>query len=178
MTNFREDERVRGEEAQVYLADYSVISTGTVAVGRRRVENTGIITISIGKTALSHYLFLVDDAAGDNGFFPTGTVFNGPAHANSDWGFWGSPQFLSMVSTACDGAWYWDKKYKKTFIKGDSLPPDTVPYFAQGFKRNHPKVDLPTTVLSQERAALGLAPANLSQISDTERATAVGLTKG
>lgn len=173
--NFREDERVRSENSQMYLAEYKVVATGTVPNGRRRVENKGSLSMQIGRVPLSHHLFLVDDAEGSNGFFPTGSVFNGPVHANRNWGFWGSPRFLGLVTTSSDGAYYYNKKYEKTWVKGDSLPPDTVPYFAQGFQRNQPLAELPTSVLSQERAALGLPPGSTAALTDSERAKALGL---
>jgi type II secretory pathway pseudopilin PulG len=150
---------------QTYVADYTITSTGSVLNGRRRVEDKGSLTIPIGRGSLSQYLFLVDDAQGDRGFFPTGSVFNGPVHANENWGFWGRPQFLDTASTSQDGAYYWSLSSRdgcsgaqRLWIAGDSRPPCTVPLFSQGFTRNADEIELPTTSLSQQRAALGLNP--------------------
>ena len=150
---------------QEYVADYTITSTGSVHNGRRRVEDKGSLTIPIGRGSLSQYLFLVDDAQGDRGFFPTGSVFNGPVHANENWGFWGRPQFLDTASTSEDGAYYWSLSYYdgcagwgKEWVSGVSRPPCTVPQFDKGFTRNADEIELPTTSLSQQRAALGLNP--------------------
>lgn len=104
--NFRGGTRSRS--SQTYLVDYRVVSTGTAADGVRRVEDLGVLEIQLGKPSLSQYLFLVDNAQGNNGFFPTGTVFNGPVHANGNWGFWGKPVFMDTVTTAADGAYFWN----------------------------------------------------------------------
>ncbi len=155
---------VRTNSAQTYLADYTVLATAEVHGARRRVEDRGYLQIQIGRPSLSQWLFLVDDAGGWNGFFPTGTVFNGPVHANENWGFWGQPIFTDVASTAADGAVFWSLSgdgcsgAQKVWIQGDSRPPCTVPIFQKGFVRNAPYIRLPTSAVSQERAALGLDP--------------------
>lgn len=159
--NFRGGTRSR--TSQTYLVDYRVVSTGTAGDGVRRVEDLGVLEIQLGKPSLSQYLFLVDNAQGTNGFFPTDTVFNGPVHANSNWGFWGKPVFMDTVTTAADGAYFWNaggtcSGGNPTYVRGDSRPPCTVPDFRKGFTRSAPRVDLPTTALSQQRAALGMDP--------------------
>ncbi len=150
--------------AQTYTAEYQVTSTASVNRARRRVSSKGYMKIQIGRPSLSQWLFLVDDAGGSSGFFPTGSVFNGPVHANHNWGFWGQPLFKDVVSTADDGAWYWHLRGdgcrgpSRKWIAGDSRPPCTVPLFKKGFVRNAPAIQLPKSAVSQERAALGLNP--------------------
>lgn len=168
LANFRGG--TQSPSAQAYFVDYTVVSTGTANNAVRRVEDKGVFEIQIGKPSLSQYLFLVEDAGGQNGFFPTGARFNGPVHANSNWGFWGKPEFLDTITTAADAAYYYNAGGKcggsyREYISGDSRPPCTVPVFAKGFTRNAPRVELPTSSLSQRRAALGLDPESSDPVS-------------
>ncbi len=161
VSNFRGG--TRSLSAQAYFADYTVVSTGTANNGVRRVEDKGVFEIQIGKPSLSQYLFLVEDAGGTGGFFPTGSRFNGPVHANSNWGFWGKPEFLDTITTAASGAYFYNAGWQcggnnRVYVEGDSRPPCTVPVFAKGFTRNADRVELPTSSLSQRRAALGFDP--------------------
>lgn len=179
VTRFRGN--TQGATAQTYRADYLVVSTGEVGPAKRRVEEKGYFEIQLGRPSLSQWLFLVDDAGGRNGFFPTGTVFNGPVHANHNWGFWGRPLFRDVVSTGDDGAWYWHllgdgcTGESRVWVRGDSRPPCTVPIFEKGFLRGVPRIELPTSTLSQERAALGLDPENTSPPTRKEICFALGL---
>lgn len=170
VTRFRG--HVRARDSQSYLADYVVISTGTSGTGSaggvRRVEEKGVFEVQLGRPSLSQWLFLVNDAGGTGGFFPTGRVFNGPVHANHNWGFWGRPVFKDVISTSDDGAWYWHLSgdgctgSSRVWVRGDSRPPCTVPDFQKGFLRSQPVIPLPTSSLSQQRAALGMDPSNTS----------------
>ncbi|BCP98319.1 hypothetical protein TthHB5008_14200 [Thermus thermophilus] len=179
VTRFRGN--TKGATAQTYRADYVVVSTGQVGPARRRTEEKGYFEIQLGRPSLSQWLFLVDDAGGQTGFFPTGTVFNGPVHANHNWGFWGRPVFRDVVSTSDDGAWYWHLSgdgctgKNRVWVRGDSRPPCTVPDFQKGFLRSQPTIDLPTSTLSQQRAALGMDPQDTSAPSDKEICFALGL---
>ncbi len=154
----------RSATAQTYMAEFQVRSVASLNRARRRVASKGYMKIQIGRPSLSQWLFLVDDAGGSGGFFPTGSVFNGPVHANHNWGFWGQPIFKGVASTADDGAWYWHlggdgcSGAQRKWITGDSRPPCTVPIFQKGFVRNAPEIQLPQSAVSQERAALGLDP--------------------
>jgi hypothetical protein len=179
VTRFRGN--TKGTTAQTYRADYVVVSTGQVGQARRRTEEKGYFEVQLGRPALSQWLFLVDDAGGQTGFFPTGTVFNGPVHANHNWGFWGRPVFRDVVSTSDDGAWYWSLGRDgctgggRVWVRGDSRPPCTVPDFQKGFLRSQPQIDLPTSTLSQQRAALGMDPQDTSTLSAKEICFALGL---
>lgn len=168
---------IRSRSSQTYLVDYRVVSTGTAADGVRRVEDLGVLEIQLGKPSLSQYLFLVDDAQGNSGFFPTGTVFNGPVHANRNWGFWGKPVFTDTVTTAANGAYFWNSgscSGGTQYIQGSSRPPCTVPDFQKGFTRNAPTVDLPASAMSQQRAALGMDPEVTSTPNNAQICTALG----
>lgn len=174
LTNFRGG--TRSASAQAYFVDYTVVSTGTANGAIRRVEDKGYFEIEIGKPSLSQYLFLVEDAGGSGGFFPTGSRFNGPVHANQNWGFWGAPEFTDTITTASNTAWFWDLAGscgggQKVEVAGDSRPPCTVPVFAKGFTRNAPEVELPTSFLSQRRAALGLDAESTDPVTAVELCT-------
>ncbi len=149
----------KAKDSQTYTADYILTTTGAAGGGKRHVQDKGVINIQLGRPSLSQWLFVVNNAGGINGFFPTGTVFNGPVHANHDWGFWGTPIFRDVVSTSDNYAYYYDKSFRRHKVAGDSYPPFTVPQFDKGFIRNAPLVHLPTSTLSQQRSALGLNPA-------------------
>ena len=153
-------------QLQVYTAEYKIVSSGKSGAGRRRVREDGFLTLEIGRASLSQWLFLVEDAGGQNGFFYTGSVFDGPVHANNNWGFGGQPKFLDRITASDGGAWYWDVdgrcndgQGQNVFMNAGSRPPCTVPDFQQGYDWNAPRVQLPNNTLSQERAALGLDPA-------------------
>ncbi len=189
ITNFRGS--VRTATAQTYIADYQLVASAKVNGAQRRVRSKGYMQIQIGRPSLSQWLFLVDDAGGWGGFFPTGTVFDGPVHANHNWGFWGQPIFKDVVSTADDGAVYWHlwgdgcSGPSRRWIAGDSRPPCTVPIFKKGFVRNAPEIQLPKSAVSQERAALGLDPIKDSDhdgkpdpVTQSERCQALGLGPG
>ncbi len=151
---------------QVYTADYAVTATGrTDDGGRKKVVEKGYLNVTLGRPSLSQWLFLVEDAGGRRGFFGTGSVFNGPVHANQNWGFWGRPRFTDLVTSSDGGAWFWDIAGtcrdglgRRVFMDAAARPPCTRPIFQAGYNWNVPRVELPTNSLSQERAALGLAP--------------------
>ncbi|WP_457632458.1 DUF4900 domain-containing protein [Oceanithermus desulfurans] len=154
-----------GGQFQTYTAEYRVVATGTSGNNQRRIQEEGFLTIKVGRASLSQWLFLVEDAGGDRGFFPTGSVFDGPVHANSNWGFWGTPVFKGRITASDGGAWFWDIFNSchdglgvKEFLNAGSRPPCTEPVFEKGYDWNAPRVELPTNALSQERAALGLDP--------------------
>ena len=158
VSNFRGE--TQGVTTQHYLADYVLTSTGSMTTGggKRRVEDKGYIDIRIGRSPLSQWMFLVDDAMGDKGFFGTGDKFDGPVHANKNWGFWGTPEFMDRVTTADTMAYFYEQGFGKQHLAADSLPPFTVPIFHKGFQRAVPKIDLPVTAVSQVNSALGLDP--------------------
>lgn len=151
---------------QVYSADYTVTSTArSQDGGKRRVIEKGYINITLGRPSLSQWLFLVENAGGSRGFFSSGSIFDGPVHANEDWGFWGRPTFTDLVTSSDGGAWFWDiagtcrdGRGRRVFMDAAARPPCTRPDFQAGYNWNVPRVELPTNSLSQERAALGLAP--------------------
>lgn len=169
----------QSNSAQSYVVDYRVLSTGTANGAIRRVEDRGIFEIQIGKPSLSQYLFLVDDGQGTAGFYPTGARFNGPVHANHSWGFRGAPEFLDTITTAANGAYYWNAGECSgnlyVYVQGDSRPPCTVPVFAKGFTRNAPTVELPASFLSQQRAALGMDPENTAGVTSRQLCQALNV---
>lgn len=179
VTRFRG--HTKGVTAQAYRADYVVVAMGRVGNAVRRTEEKGFFEVQLGRPSLSQWLFLVHDAGGQTGFFPTGTVFNGPVHANHNWGFWGRPVFKDVVSTSDNGAWYWHLSGDgctgpaRTWVQGDSRPPCTVPDFQKGFLRNQPEIELPTSTLSQQRAALGMDPSDTTTPSSRDICFALGL---
>lgn len=158
ISNFRGIEQ--NANSQIYTADYVIVSTGlsSSADAKRRVENRGVLTMTLGYNPLNQFLFLVDDAGGQNGFYGTGSVFNGPVHANKNWGFWRNPVFKGRITTSSNCAWYWDlrRNPRKRCLDANSRPPVTVPTFEQGFQRGMPEIDLPTTTVSEAKAALGM----------------------
>ena len=144
--------------AQSYTAEYKIVSTGYANSGKRRAIERGYINITLGRPSLSQWLFLVEDAGGRNGFFDSSAVFNGPVHANSNWGFLGTPTFTGAVTSSDGGAWFWNPRtFRRQFINAGSGN-GTSPDFQRGYDWNVPRVNLPTNTLSQQRAALGLAP--------------------
>ena len=158
---------------QSFVMDYTITSTGTANGGTRTVVEQGSISIQMGRTSLSQWLFLVNDAGGVNGFFDSSSVFNGPVHANKNWGFNGNPTFLGAVSasngsnanwsaanltTPTDRGIYYHCGGAPVLSLATSQPPCSVPNFTQGFSYLNNPITLPTSALGQQRAALGLIP--------------------
>lgn len=171
LRNFRGG--TQSSSSQTYVVEYVVTSTGNASTAVRRIEDIGILEIQLGRPSLSQYLFLVDDGRGDEAYYATGSRFNGPAHANRDWGFGGAPEFLDTATTSSSGAYYWNPSgscgsQSVTYVQGDSRPPCTVPVFAKGFTRNAPEIDLPVSSLSQQRAALGLDPESTGNVANRD----------
>lgn len=178
-----------GGQFQTYTAEYQVVATGKSGTARRRIQEDGFLTMKLGRASLSQWLFLVEDAGGNRGFFPTGSVFDGPVHANKNWGFWGQPEFKDRITSSDGGAWFWDiygtchdGLRRRAFLNAGSRPPCTEPIFHKGYDWNAPRVELPTNALSQERAALGLDPAEDSNhdgvpdpVSNSDRCAALGI---
>ncbi|HEX2865134.1 MAG TPA: DUF4900 domain-containing protein, partial [Deinococcales bacterium] len=176
VTNFRGE--TQGITTQHYLADYVLTSTGSLNTGgaRRRVEDKGYIDIQIGRSPLSQWMFLVDNAMGDRGFFGTGDKFDGPTHANSNWGFWGTPEFMDRATTSDNYVYFYDRNFSKQHLQADSLPPFTVPVFHKGFQRGVPRIDLPVTAISQVNSALGFDPTSATPPTVPDVCTALRLT--
>jgi len=145
--------------SQTYTANYQVTSTGRADKGRKRIIEKGYLTIILGRPSLSQWLFLVEDAGGRRGFFSPGSVFNGPVHANQNWGFWGRPVFTDTVTSSDGGAWFYNRNFRSDFLDSDhSADGYTRPDFQGGYNWHAARVELPRNALSQERAALGLPP--------------------
>jgi Tfp pilus assembly protein PilX len=160
---------------QNYILDYTITSTGTANGGTRTVTEQGTFTVLMGQGSLNRYLFLVNNAGGQGGFFGNNTVFNGPVHANTNWGFSGTPTFNGLV-TASNGPnanWssvgmtnpstlgiyhYCGNNPTPTLLLANSNPPCSTPAFNGGFAYVPAPITLPTSALGQARAALGLNP--------------------
>jgi Domain of unknown function (DUF4900) len=173
---------------QSFVMDYAITSTGTANGGTRTVVEQGSLSIQMGRTSLSQWLFLVNDAGGSGGFFDTSSVFNGPVHANKNWGFNGNPTFLGEVSASngSDADWstaglttpttrgiYYHCGGAPTLQLATSKPPCSVPDFKKGFSYRKEPIVLPTSALGQQRAALGLNPttdANTDGVPDAPTA--------
>jgi Tfp pilus assembly protein PilX len=169
---------------QSYVMDYAITSTGTANGGTRSVVEQGTFSVTMGQASLSRYLFLVNDAGGgphfnpdgskkDNGgFFDSTSTFNGPVHANKNWGFRGNPIFLGEASASNGANADWSGAGLTTPTERGiyyycsptsidvalSKPPCSVPDFKKGFTYKKEPIALPTSALGQSRAALGLNP--------------------
>jgi Tfp pilus assembly protein PilX len=173
---------------QNYVMDYTITSTGTANGGTRNVTEQGTFTVLMGQGSLNRYLFLVNDAGGQGGFFNSSSVFNGPVHANKNWGFNGNPTFTGLVTASNGlnanwtgsgvpnppsasngdiGIYYWcppspgsTRLNRATnAVTATSNPPCSAPVFSGGFAYVSAPIPLPTSSLGQARAALGLNPA-------------------
>jgi Domain of unknown function (DUF4900) len=161
---------------QNYILDYTITSTGTANGGTRNVTEQGTFTVLMGQGSLNRYLFLVNNAGGQGGFFGNGTVFNGPVHANQNWGFSGNPIFngpvtasngsnanwssVGLTNPSTIGVYHWcTSNNTRTLSTATSNPPCSTPTFNGGFTYVAAPIALPTSALGQARAALGLNPA-------------------
>jgi type II secretory pathway pseudopilin PulG len=176
---------------QSFVMDYAVTSTGTANGSTRTVVEQGSISIQMGRTSLSQWLFLVNDAGGQSGYFDSSSVFNGPVHANKNWGFTGNPTFNGEVtaSNGSDADWTGSGMTtppatergiyyhcSPTVIDlATSKPPCSVPDFKKGFSYRKDPIALPTSALGQQRAALGLNPSTDLINNGTGAAAADGI---
>jgi Tfp pilus assembly protein PilX len=160
---------------QNYVLDYTITSTGSANGGTRTVTEQGTFTISMGRDSLNRYLFLVNDAGGQSGYFDSTSVFNGPVHANKNWGFSGNPTFTQEVTasngtnadwsgsgmttpTAAQQGIYYHCGGAPILSLATSRPGCSAPVYSQGFRYVAKPIALPTSALGQQRAALGLDP--------------------
>jgi Tfp pilus assembly protein PilX len=159
---------------QNYVMDYTITATGTANGGTRTVTEQGTFTVLMGQGSLNRYLFLVNNAGGQGGYFGTNSVFNGPVHANLNWGFRGTPTFngpvtasngsnanwssVGLTNPSTLGIYHWCSG-SRTLSLATSNPPCSTPAFNGGFNYVATPIPLPTTALGQARAALGLNPA-------------------
>lgn len=162
---------------QTFMANYSVTSLGKSNndKGQRRVEEKGIVTILIGRKPLSHYLFLVDNANGNNIPFANGTIFNGPVHANIAWGFRGADSvFMDEASTADNVIFFHCSDGTITAVANtQSGTCASVNTPNQQFQFNQPVIDPADALLSQQRAALGIDSENTAVLSAADMCTAL-----
>ncbi len=151
----------RAFQVQTMIADYKLVSVGKLNDGSQRtIETTGTLTFQLGRPSLSQYVFLVDDAAGGStGYFDGTSSFNGPAHANKNWGFNGNPgpNFGDTVTTSSNSVYFW-KNGSNPIAMTAQTGNGTVPKYTKPLVFNAPKQDLPVNAISQSLAALGLDP--------------------
>ncbi len=90
-------------------------------------------------------------------WFTDRTRFYGPVHTNGEFAFAYTPQFFDEVSSYSRTALFYNGGNQRR-LDADSNPPRDIPYFAKGFVRGAPAINLPTVAYTQLYAALSYFP--------------------
>lgn len=124
------------------------------------VTVTGKIEGILKKENFARFALFTDRHVMDNGstvWFTDRTRFYGPVHTNGEFSFAYTPQFFDEVSSYSRTALFYNGGNNRR-LDADSNPPRDVPFFARGFIRGAPQINLPTVAYTQLYAALSYFP--------------------
>lgn len=163
---------------QVYNYRYTVTSTGTSgAYGSRTVQSQGILKLSTGRGSFADYLMFTDKHTMSDGsaiWFTTSGHFEGRMHTNGEYRFQGSPTFDDLITSVNSKAWYYNNK-SNVELNADYNKSIDVPKLYGGFKRSQSVVTLPTNSFSQQNAATGGDPNDMTAPDNKTIRTRLGL---
>jgi len=163
--------------SQAYDYRFDVVSTGDYNNSQRGVSTEGILRVSATRGSFADYLIFTDTHLVPGGYdiwFHTSGYFDGRVHTNDEYKFAYYPTFLDNVTSVNGKAVYYNGG-SPVELNADFNGTNDVPNFYGGFNRGVPRIDLPANAFSQERAALGGNPADMSPVTDSERRTMLGL---
>lgn len=124
------------------------------------VTVTGKIEGILRKENFARFALFTDRHVMDTGtrvWFTDRTKFYGPVHTNGDFSFAYTPQFFDEVSSYSRTALFYNNG-NNVRLDANSNPPRDVPYFAKGFIRGAPQINLPTVTYTQLYASLAYFP--------------------
>ncbi len=167
--------------AQFYDYTYTTSATGGFgAAGSRSIQTTGILRVSVSRGSFSDYLVFtnVHLTPGNNPiWFTSNTRFDGRVHTNGEFRFANKPEFQDLVTSVDPEAWY-NNKGDPVELNSDHNGTIDVPALYGGFDRNQAAIPLPTNAFSQQNAALGRDPSDMTSPSNSQINTALGLGSG
>lgn len=152
----------RDEVSYTYI--YTIISEGKKVnynpALKVTVTVTGKIEGNLKKENFARFALFTDRHVMENGtrvWFTDRTRFYGPVHTNGEFSFAYTPQFFDEVSSYSRTALFYNNGNNKR-LDADSNPPRDVPFFARGFIRGAPQINLPTVTYTQLYASLSYFP--------------------
>jgi len=167
--------------SQFYDYTYTTSSTGGFgAAGTRSIQTTGILRVSVSRGSFTDYLVFTNihlTPSNNPIWFTSNTRFDGRVHTNGEFRFANKPEFQDLVTSVDPNAWY-NNKGNPVEVNDDHNGTIDVPAFYGGFERSEPAIPLPTNSFSQQNAALGRDPSDLTAPSNSDINTALGLGSG
>lgn len=152
----------RDEVSYTYI--YTIISEGKKVnynpALKVTVTVTGKIEGNLKKENFARFALFTDRHVMENGsrvWFTDRTRFYGPVHTNGEFSFAYTPQFFDEVSSYSRTALFYNNGNNRR-LDADSNPPRDVPFFARGFIRGAPQINLPSVTYTQLYASLSYFP--------------------
>ena len=167
--------------SQFYDYTYTTSATGGFgAAGTRSIQTTGVLRVSVSRGSFADYLVFTNihlTPSNNPIWFTSNTKFDGRVHTNGEFRFVNKPEFQDLVTSVDPNAWY-NNTGSPVELNSDHNSTIDVPAFYGGFDRSEPAIALPTNSFSQQNAALGRDPADLTSPSNSQINTALGLGSG
>ncbi|MFH1313140.1 MAG: DUF4900 domain-containing protein [Candidatus Eisenbacteria bacterium] len=164
--------------SQTFNFRYRSLAKGTSYIsGEKHVVAEGNLRLSASRGSFSDFLLFTDTHYTPSGspiWFHTSGYFDGRIHSNDKLRFAYFPTFEDLVTCVPQKASYYNNGKPKD-LDADRNGNIDVPNFYGGFERGADRVDLPSNSFSQERAALGYAAVDTTQLSTGEIKQALGL---
>jgi Tfp pilus assembly protein PilX len=170
--------------AQLYNYEYQITSTGQQGnSGKRVVVSSGVLRLSVGRGSFADYMMFTNVHTMPSGsaiWFTSSGNFEGRVHTNGEFRFQGRPTFQDLVTSVNAKAWYYNNSKNGGTIElnDDHNGTTDVPNFYGGFLRSQPPIDLPTNSYSQQNAALGGDPLDMTPPSNATIRNLLGLPAG
>jgi hypothetical protein len=164
--------------SQTFNYKYSSVAVGSAFLsGERNLISQGTLRLSASRGSFADYLIFTDvhyTPDGQQIWFHTTGYFDGRVHSNGKLRFAYFPTFEDLVTSHPQLATYYNNGYPKD-LDADRNGDRDVPNFYGGFERGVDEIPLPENSFSQERAALGYAATDTTQLSNAQRKVALGI---
>ncbi|MGQ9604015.1 MAG: DUF4900 domain-containing protein [bacterium] len=164
--------------SQTFNFHYQSVATGwSFLSSRKQVISEGTLRVSASRGTFADFLIFTHVHYTPNGgaiWFHTSGYFDGRVHSNGKLRFAYFPTFEDLVTCVPQRAVYYNKGNPKE-LDADRNGNIDVPNFYGGFRRGVDEIPLPPNSFSQERAALGLASADTTEVPLSVLKTQLGL---
>lgn len=164
--------------SQTFNFHYQSVATGwSFLSSRKQVISEGNLRVSASRGTFADFLIFTHIHYTPNGsaiWFHTSGYFDGRVHSNGKLRFAYFPTFEDLVTCVPQKAIYYNDGNPKE-LDADRNGNKDVPNFYGGFRRGVEEIPLPSNSFSQERAALGLASTDTTQVPLSVIKTQLGL---